>query len=280
MRRILGSQRVFFVLAFVCALLAAFAATKGVSEAEHTVPVVEAATTIPPWQPITSSELRVAQVAVMDKEPNTYSSPATLVGGVPDAPIPPGTQIRSDWINTSLPEAQTSSQSLAIQLTSMGGGGERALTIPVTSDEGLGNVSVGSRVDLLANVKVPISGQSILPATVMLARNVEVLAVSAPGQGGGCSSSPTGSGGICGDVTLLVTPALAMDIAYAEANGSVSLLLNGYNTNATAANLPPVTAASFLSQYGLVVSGTSSPPFSPSKTGTGNARTPGQGGMK
>ncbi len=242
MRKFFSGHRVFFAFAAVFALLAAVVGASTIQAARHTVPVVVAATNIAPFQPITAGELKVTQVAQMDREASSYTSVSQIVGSVSDAPIPAGTQIVRAWINANIPSAATQqAQTLSVQLTQDGTPQDRAYTIPVTQDEGLPGVAVGSRVDLLATVKVPISGQQVLPATLILARNVEVLAVNA-GQQQQQSS---------GDVTLLVTPQQAQYIAYAQAYGSVSLLLNGYSSNAAAANLPPTTALTFLSQYGL-----------------------------
>lgn len=242
MRKFFSGHRAFFALAAVFALLAAVIGAQTLQAARHTVPVVVAATSIAPFEPITSGELQVAQVAQMDRQAGSYTSVSQLVGSVSDAPIPPGTQIVHDWINTNVPSAATQqAQTLSAQLTQDGTPQDRTYTLPVTQDQGLGGVAVGSRVDLLATVKVPVSGQEVLPASLILARNVEVLAVNAGQQQQQTS----------GDVTLLVTPQQAQNIALAQEFGSVSLLLNGYSSNAAAANLPPTTVLTFLQQYGL-----------------------------
>ncbi len=230
-----GTTQIVFIVVVGLALAAAVGRT--VASARETVSVVVAKGEIRPWQPISARDLTFAQISASDYTSGMVSSISQVIGQVSSAPIPAGVVVESAWLGRSYEQGNSA---VATDLTRIGQPTMRGFTLPVTPDEGYGSVAPGVRVDLLASVHVP-AGQSSIPASIVLAQNVPVLAV----QGGAQTAGSTGGG----DVVLLVSPQIAQAIAFAQANGSISLLVNGFSSDPAAAQVPAMTSPGFAAQY-------------------------------
>lgn len=251
-----SSATTYLVLAVVAGLALAAVTSRTVAGARATVPVVVAAHAISPWEPITAADLRTAKISAADRTQGMLSSVAAAIGMVSDAPMPAGVPLERSWLNPSPPAGAP----IASELTWIGQPGLRAYTLPVTQDGGIGSVAPGVRVDLLAAVKVPVGNNGSLAATLIIAQDVPVLAV----QGGGSQGS--GAGG--GDVVLLVSPQEAQAIAFAQLDGTISLLLNSYSTDPAAAVTPAMTPPQFIGRYlTSQTTGTSSAPGTTTSNG-------------
>ena len=233
----LRSSTTQIVVAVAAGLALAVVASRTVASARSTVPVVVAAHAIQPWEPIAARDLAVVQISTSDRTAGMVSSISAAVGMTSDAPIPAGTPVEAGWLGRSYGGGSTAA---ADELTRIGASTERAYTLPVTADEGFGTVAPGVRVDLLASVHVP-AGQSSLSASIILAQDVPVLAV----QGGAQTAGSTGGG----DVVLLVSPQTAQAIAFAEQNGSLSLLVNGFQSDPAAAQVPAMSSPGFVAEF-------------------------------
>ena len=235
--RFLRSGTSQIVVAVAAGLALAVVASRSVAAARSTVVAVAAAHAIRPWELISARDLAVVQISAADRTPGMVSSISQVAGQVSDAPIPAGTLVQAGWLGRSYGSGSTA---VADELTRLGQPTMRAYTLAVSQDEGYGSVAPGVRTDLLASVKVP-TGQSSLSASIILAQDVPVLAI----EGGAQTAGSTGGG----DVVLLVTPAQAQAIAFALANGTVSLLTNAYNSDPAAAQVPAMTSPTFVSEY-------------------------------
>ncbi len=113
------------------------------------------------------------------------------------------------------------------------GPGMRAVTVPLTADQGVaGFVFPGDRVDLLLTLSQQNEEDDKIKlySTETIVRNLRVLAVdqrSAPTDQNG-QSSPT----VFGTVTLETTPRIAESIAVARSTGTLSLALRSIADNA------------------------------------------------
>lgn len=179
--------------------------------------VVVAVSTIPAHVKITQEMLAVKSIAVEAVHPASFTSVVEAVGGTTKSVIVNGEQVLKDRVITD-----GTSTSLSYRIPE----NMRAMTIALTEITGVaGYIMPGDKIDILATY----SDEAINPVrfTITQFQNIEVLekgpytAVAAEQQVGVTSS-----------ITLLVNPAQAEVLAYANLNGALHFTLrNPVDTN-------------------------------------------------
>jgi Flp pilus assembly protein CpaB len=173
------------------------------------------------FRPVTIAEDKAVEGAVTD--------PSQIVGKVATEPIYEGQQI-----------TEASFASGADPIAGKLEGTQRALTVPVGEAEGnVGQVEVGSRVDILGGFDAQVSNGAARPVLDVLARDVLVLRVPEEGAGG------TVGGAEATSVTVRVSDGEASRIAFAANTGELWLTIRP-PTLAKDSNTKPVQLENLL----------------------------------
>ena len=193
------------------------------TQQQNTVSVVVARGPIGPGQELTTEQLMLASIAAKTPPPETFISPAQLVGRVTMAPIVAG---------------QTIQQSLLAPKGTPGGlqalvpQGMRAITLEVNESSGLAGLLLpGAHVDVVTTAMN--QGRPEKAVSRAIVQNVPVIAVgqrlSGPKPEGEKESAASRT------VTLLVAPreAEALDLAMTTARLRLVLRARGDNTQST-----------------------------------------------
>lgn len=242
----------FFVGAILFAIIAAWSGYTFLKAQRVEKPVVIAVQAIEPYTPITNDNVAVKKVSPDGIQNNTYVTLDEIIGWYATSEIPVGAQIRSEWlvdtIDTRAPLAAKLQQH---QKDGGEGANYRAMTVPLTQNQGLTMIQAGDKIDLVATAKLDRdSGDGdtaeTTTFTTVLAHRVPVLDLYNP-QTDDNSSSGTSEG----YVVLRVNPQLALDIEYARANGTLIVLNTPYET--TVESINPTTRSNFMQRYGFGV---------------------------
>jgi len=237
-----GGFGIWFVLAVLFGLGAAFLVVTAMGAARQTEKVVVAAREILPERQVTSADLKVEDVPRAAVPQDAVRSPEQATGKWTRGLVLPGEVLRRGH----LAEDSGVRGVMGAKLAAAGDPKIRAFAIPAESQTTVGGeVREGDRVDLLGVVNVSAQGQQLLLSKV-LAAGVAVLKVA------GESSDPLkpSSGGA---LVLAVSPELAEDLAYVLNAGKLYVLLNPYQADESAAKTAGVVPETFLKKYGYQV---------------------------
>ncbi len=147
---------------------------------------------------------QAARIRESQLRSGALSDPASLAGRVAGIDIYPGQQLTDA-------EFIASNGAIAGAIT----GNQRAIVLPLDGAHGLaGTLHAGDRVDVYAGFSLAPAGH---PAMRLIAQAVPVL--GAGNSGGGINSGATVN------VTLKVSPQIAVDLAFASDNGKIWLVL-------------------------------------------------------
>ena len=234
-----GGFGVWFLLAVLFGLAAAFLVVSAISAASRTERVVVAAREVAAFRQLTAEDLRLEEVPRAAVPKDAVRDLNQAVGKWTRGLLLPGEVLRQGHL------AQESGFRgvLGAKLASMGDPGIRAMALPLGNETSVGGeVREGDRVDLLAVVNVSAGGQQVLLSKV-IATAVPVLKV-----GGGSSDpmAPPSSGAL----VVAVRPDLAEDIAYVLGSGKLYVLLNPYQADESAAKTSGVVPELFLRKHG------------------------------
>lgn len=233
---------VWFLLAAVFGLAAAFLVVSSISAASQTEKVVVAAREVPAHSQLTASDVRLEEVPRAAVPGDALRQVDQAVGRWTRGLVLGGEVLRAGH----LAEESGPRSTLGAGLASMGDPGVRAMALPLGEETSVGGeLRVGDRVDLLAVVNVSVGGQQVTLSKV-IATGVPVLKASGP------SSDPLqpSSGGT---LVVAVRPELAEDIAYVLGAGKLYVLLNPYSADESAAKTSGVVPETFLRKHGYVV---------------------------
>ncbi|MBO8128942.1 MAG: Flp pilus assembly protein CpaB [Peptococcaceae bacterium] len=221
------------IAGLICAALAAFGVVKFMYVSTSSVPVVVAKVEIPPYTKISPESLEIIQLPRSAVQSTMFPSVEHVIGKYARTVIPQGWPVSSSAITEANPGV---SGSLAAHLGELGDPKLRAKSIPVDNIYGLnGKVTPGDRVDVVGSMKLPLNGMQ-QPVAQVIARSVPVLDI-------------IGGPGSMKGIIVALTPQEAQDVDFALANGTVSLMLNGYDANPEDAVTTPTTAESFVNRY-------------------------------
>lgn len=138
---------------------------------------------------------------------------------------------------------------LASRLTALNRPQLRQMAIPYSAETGVGGrIERNDRVDIQVTLKrLEVGGQVFPgPLTMIVARNVPVMEV--------VRANPQ-SGDAKGNVIVAIDPETAAYVTQGLEGGTVRLLLNGYKTDESAADLPPITPQAVMRRFGLQPAG-------------------------
>jgi pilus assembly protein CpaB len=179
--------------------------------------VVVAVSTIPAHVKITPEMLAIKSIPVEAIHPDAFASVNEAVGGTTKAEIINGEQVIKGRVvieGVSSPLAYRIPENM------------RAITIPMGEISGVaGYIAVGDRIDIL----VAYDDETLNPTKIVYTQlqNIEVLE-----KGPYAATAEEQQTGIATSLTVLVTPAQAEVLAYANYNGSFHFSLrNPVDTN-------------------------------------------------
>ncbi|HEY7401360.1 MAG TPA: Flp pilus assembly protein CpaB [Actinomycetota bacterium] len=205
--------KVYAALAVVCAL-AALALARGYAarlEAEHPplgpdVPVVVATADVPRGATIGEAALEVRSMPSTFAPPGAFAAPGDVAGRIAVADLASGEPVT---------RTRVSSERVG-PIAALVPPGLRAFAIDTTVPRGA--VRAGDRVDVL----VTFGGGH--PHTETVATALEVLLLLQPSASGGLDGSSEGDGP---HLVLLVAPDVAERLAYAQAFGEITVVIEG-----------------------------------------------------
>ncbi len=256
-----GSSRLGLLLALILALITGalvYAATSGGDDevpaqaGGETVLVVTAARDIPAGRTITADMLALTRVDSGALLEGAFRDTAAVVGQVARIPIYAGEQL--------IP-AKLASEPARDGLSYVVPPGMRAMAVKVDKVIGAGGlVRPGDRVDILAVLDLEYGdlagGRTLtLPEAVLVAQNVEVLAVEQALENRPPAGAAQGDEGTLVEqpepnpeatvVTLALTPELMQRVFLAEEEGSIRLAVRpaGEGTSLELPNVRPIALA-------------------------------------
>lgn len=183
--------------------------TKG-AEPVALTEVVVAVDTIPEHVKITEEMLTTASIPSEAVHPEAVLQKDQIVGGVANSEIVKGEQVLSSRVATD-----TAASSLSYSVPE----NMRAITLPMTEVSGVGGyIEPGDRIDIL----VSYADIEINPMKVVYTQlqNIEVLA-----EGPSAVVTEDQQSGVATSLTVLVTPAQAEVLAFANINGTFQFTL-------------------------------------------------------
>lgn len=230
------SALVWLGLTLLFALVASFGVVRTLRVQQEMVDVVVARREILPFEAIDEGMVEIISRPRAAVPADAFRDLAAVVGRHARGLILPGSDLRPGHLwETAVPRDRSR---LAVSLTGLGLPGQRAFAVPFDANTAVGGLLVpGDRVDLVAHVR---AGDILLAKTV--AANIQVLDVIAGQDRGGA-----------GTAVLVVTPALAEELAWVLQNGVLRLALNPFHADEEAAATPGVSADSFLERHGVRV---------------------------
>nr|PZN73956.1 MAG: Flp pilus assembly protein CpaB [Bacillota bacterium] len=240
MRGSLG--RLALVGAFVCALLAAWFHIRFLEAQEERVAVLTVVREVAPYTPVGRDAVQWAAVPREAVPADALTDPARLEGRYTRALLIPGTILREAHL------VPAGGSSLAARLAAEPSAEVRAMALRVDAATGVaGTLQEGDPVDVLVAINADVaegyegsSGRAHRGTLArVIAQRVPVLHVQRDELGGPSA------------VVLQVTPRIAEEIAFAQANGMVWLLTGPY----TGPDEPVITTGVdrevFLERYGI-----------------------------
>lgn len=179
--------------------------------------VVVAVDTIPEHVKITEEMLATASIPTEAVHPEAVLQIDKIIGGVTNSEIVKGEQVLSSRVATD-----SSSSSLSYSVPE----NMRAITLPMTEVSGVGGyIEPGDRIDIL----VSYTDVEINPMKVVYTQlqNIEVLA-----EGPSSVVTEDQQNGVATSITVMVTPAQAEVLAFANINGTFQFTLRNPVDNA------------------------------------------------
>jgi len=224
---------IFLALSVVFAALAGVAFIRYTSSFSETVTVPVAAVDIAPYQRITSSMIKTAEIPKVSLPSDALTKPEDIVGKYSNTTILTGETIRT----ARLASVSGMNSVLSAKLTALGEPALRAFALPWDAENAVGGkIVAGDRVDIIASVRME-SQQGTVGFGKIVGRNVLVLDVVQPSTGKA-------------SLIVALTPAEIEDIAFALSSGTIRFALNPYDTDLEAANTHGVTGQDWLDRHG------------------------------
>lgn len=230
-------QKIFFVLALLCAILAAGSVYFYMESLAHEVKkdveytsILVARDYIPGRTVITADMLNNKEVPVSQLHENVLTDEQQVAGAVTKTPFYEG----EPFLSPKLASAEELNDGLAYAIED----GKRAVAIEVNEVVGVGNMVLpGDHVDVVGVFEASEEGQEgevrgQISYTTLVAQNIRILAV---GQETVSDSTSIAAA----TTTLEVSPAQAQELVLATERGTIRLLLRG------AADEDTVTLAPF-----------------------------------
>ncbi len=221
--KVRGGARWFLIVAAVCGLSAAFAATRVLKTATDEVPVVVADRAVAPLTRITAAAVRVERLPAAALPPGALASLRGVIGSFTSTGLVPGEVVAPDALAAANSGASTVDERLtAWRVAACGQSAQcpamTAMTLPLASDQGFAMVRQGDRVDIVASYTLS-SG----PVAQVVVQGVPVLErlVDANAQ----ATSLSGAGAASGWLVLGVTQGQALRLELLEASGHLAVLL-------------------------------------------------------
>ncbi|NLC11295.1 MAG: Flp pilus assembly protein CpaB [Firmicutes bacterium] len=227
-------KKIFFILALLCALLAAGSvyfymeslAQEVKKDIEYTT-ILVAKDYIPARTVITTEMLEKHEVPVSQLHENTLTKKEQVIGAVSKTPFFPG----EPFLEPKLASPGELKDGLSYTIAE----GKRAVAIAVNEVIGVGNMVLpGDYVDVVAVLEMDQQtgeGEKRTAYSTLVAQKLRVLAV---GQLMASESTSIAAS----TVTLEVSPAQAQQLVLATERGTIRLLLRGASDGDTTA-LPP-----------------------------------------
>lgn len=227
---------VILVVSIVAGLIAALLSVSFLKGVARSTTVLVATQEISAFTPLAASMFTVQQLPSAAVPADAIKDVSALNGRYARMAILPGTVIRQGHIAT----ASGNSGSLAAKLTETGVPGMRALAIPVDNATGVGGtIEAGDKVDVIAAVRVERQNGPATTFSKVIGKAIPVL------------HRTEAEGTAKATVVVMVTPAQAEEIAYAQLAGTIYLATNPYRVDVEAEKATTgVTPDSFLQRYG------------------------------
>jgi pilus assembly protein CpaB len=170
--------------------------------------VVVAISEIPAHVKVTEEMLELKEVPSETVHADSYNDISKVIGGTTTTELIAGEQVLSDRIVSDVGDSE-----LSYRIP----GNMRAITVPSSEVNGVGGYIVsGDKLDILVSY-VPSAGVQVVYTQI---QNIEVLETGANNV-----ATPETEAGVPTSLTLLVTPAQAEIIAYANLSGSFHFTL-------------------------------------------------------
>lgn len=172
--------------------------------------VVVAVDTIPEHVKITEEMLTTASIPAEAVHPEAVLQKDQIIGGIVNSEIVKGEQVLSSRVATD-----SSATSLSYSVPE----NMRAITLPMTEVSGVGGyIEPGDRIDILVSyAEVEINPMKVVYTQL---QNIEVLA-----EGPSAVVNEEQQSGVATSLTVLVTPAQAEVLAFANINGTFQFTL-------------------------------------------------------
>ncbi|HWI51901.1 MAG TPA: Flp pilus assembly protein CpaB, partial [Symbiobacteriaceae bacterium] len=210
---------VILVVSIVAGLIAALLSVSFLKGVARSTTVLVATQEIPAFTPLTAGMFTVQQMPSGAVPADAVKEVSALTGRYARTIILKGDVIRQGHLAT----ASGNAGSLAAKLTETGQAGMRAMAIPVDNSTGVGGtIEVGDKVDVIAAVQLEPQNGSATKFSGTIAKGLPVLHIT---QAEGTSKAT---------VVVMVTPAQAELIAYAQISGTITLATNPYRQDAQA----------------------------------------------
>jgi pilus assembly protein CpaB len=224
----------FLVLTVFFAVLAGIVFVNYTTDFNESVTVPLAAIDIAPYQQITSTMIKTAEIPRLSLPKDALTKVDDILGRYTNATILAGETIR----NARLASVSGQDSVLAAKLTALGKPDLRAFALPWESDTAVGGELVpGDRVDIIASVRME-SQKGTVGFGKIVGRNVLVLDLVKPTQGKA-------------SLIVALTPKEIEDIAFALTSGTIRFALNPYDTDEQAAVTIGVTGEDWLIRHGF-----------------------------
>lgn len=223
----------FYILVFgiVFGLVAAFGVIQIINQATSAVPVVKATEKIAPFTRINKTQVTVEMVARSAFKEGMMNNVEAVWGRVSKTEIPAGWPVSEESLAQNTPGS-----ALTAQISEKKNPNLRAVPLKIDNITNFsGKLTPGDRVDVIGAMKLPVNG-GVQLVTKIIASNVDVIDV---GRNGDKNIE---------EAILAITPQQAQELKFAESSGTISLLINPYETDVNAANTSPTTSYSFVTK--------------------------------
>ncbi|HYF95726.1 MAG TPA: Flp pilus assembly protein CpaB [Symbiobacteriaceae bacterium] len=227
---------VILVISIALGLIAALLSVTFLKGVARSTTVLVATQEIPAFTPLTAGMFTVQQMPSGAVPADAVKEVSALNGRYARTIILKGDVVRQGHLAT----ASGSSGSLAAKLTETGQAGMRALAIPVDNATGVGGtIQSGDKVDIIAAVRVERQNGPATTFSKVIGKAIPVL------------HRTEAEGTAKATVVVMVTPAQAEEIAYAQLAGTIYLATNPYRVDTEEEKATTgVTPDSFMQRYG------------------------------
>lgn len=239
----LGGAGWLFLVAGLCGLVAAVAATRAVARATDEVDAVVAARPVAPLTRVPADAVRIQRVPASALPPGALRALGGVVGKFTRVGLVPGEVVSGAALSTIARTATNVDARVAAWRASVCAPGANCghlvgLTLPLDADQGFEMARTGDRVDVVASY-----GLSGGPVAQVVAWGVPVLAR----LGNPTGSQLSGSGSASGWLVLGVTASEALRLELLENGGHLAIALEPLGSTAATAG----TVGGVLSEAGL-----------------------------